>query len=205
GTSDGYQVVLEDSAALTARQVILAVPSYQAAAIVTDLNQPLATALQKIPYAPISVVCQGFRETDVHRKLDGFGFLVPALERRRILGSIWTSSIFTERAPEGHVQLRTMVGGDGDHESMQLSDDELVGCVNKDLDSILGLSGEAAKLKLYRWQHGIPQFKIGHGKIMTEIETQLKSQPGLHLSGNAYYGIGLNDCVKQSYRVVASI
>ena len=205
GSSEGYQVVLEKGDTVTARHVVLAVPSYRAARVVAGLSQPLASVLEKIPYAPIAVVCQGFRETDVRRKLDGFGFLVPALERRRILGSIWTSSIFADRAPDGFVQLRTMVGGDGDHESMQLSDDELVDCVNRDLDSILGLSGDAAKVKLYRWQHGIPQFKIGHGKIMAEIEKYLAEQPGLHISGNAYYGIGLNDCVKQSFAVISGI
>lgn len=203
--SDGYQVVLDNGETLTARHLILAVPSYCAARIVTDLCPPLSQALDRIPYAPIAVVCQGFRETDVRRKLDGFGFLVPLLEGRRILGSIWTSSIFTNRAPDGFVQLRSMVGGDGDHDSMHLSDDELIGCVTKDLDSILGLSGEASKVKLYRWRHGIPQFKIGHGKIMAEIEQRLQEQPGLHLSGNAYYGIGLNDCVKQSYKVAKGI
>jgi oxygen-dependent protoporphyrinogen oxidase len=203
--SDGYQVKFEYGEAITARHVVLAVPSYCAAGIVTDLCQPLSNALKKIPYAPISVVCQGYSEGDVGRKLDGFGFLVPSKEGRRILGSIWTSSIFSNRAPDGFVQLRTMVGGDGDHESMQLSDEELVDCVNKDLDGILGLTGVAAKVKLYRWQYGIPQFKIGHKKIMAEIEQHLQDQPSLHISGNAYYGIGLNDCVKQSYRVVEKI
>lgn len=202
---DGYHVVLEDGELIAARHVILAAPSYIAARIVSGLCEPLSLTLDRIPYAPISVVCQGFRKAEVRRNLDGFGFLAPSKEGCRILGCIWTSSIFADRAPNGFVQLRSMVGGDGDHESMQLSDDELVACVTSDLDSILGLSGDATKVKLYRWQNGIPQFKIGHAKIMAAIEQHLQEHPGLHLTGNAYYGIGLNDCVKQSFAVISRI
>ncbi len=205
GNNDGYDVKLTDGTTVDARHVILATPSYRTADIVKQTSEPLASVLSKIPYAPIAVVCQGFHASNVRRDLDGFGFLVPAKERRRILGSIWTSSIFVDRAPEGYVQFRTMVGGDGDHASVGLSDDELIEIVTSDLDKIIGLSGRASIVKLYRWQYGIPQFRAGHPAVMAEIEEHLSCHPGLHLSGNAYYGIGLNDCVRQSYKVVESI
>ncbi|MCK4460972.1 MAG: protoporphyrinogen oxidase, partial [candidate division Zixibacteria bacterium] len=185
-----------------AGQVILAVPSYRAADIVTDLSRPLAELSASIRYAPISVVCEGYLRSKVRRNLDGFGFLAPPKEGRRILGSIWTSSIFENRAPNGYVQFRTMIGGDGDHDSMMLSDEELVGCVRADLNSIIGLDGPSDKVRVFRWRHGIPQFKVGHSGIVSAIEEHLRTLGNIHITGNAYYGIGLNDCVKQSYRVV---
>jgi len=105
----------------------------------------LAQSLNAIPYAPIAVICLGYPQSQVARQLDGFGFLVPAREERHILGSIWTSSIFANRAPDNHVQFRTMVGGDGDHASVDLSDDELVSRVTGDLADITGVSGEPSQ------------------------------------------------------------
>ena len=200
--NDGYRIKLDDGESISAGQVILAVPSYGAADIVADLSRPLAESLASIQYAPISVVCEGYVRSRVRRNLDGFGFLAPPKEDRRILGSIWTSSIFENRAPEGHVQFRTMIGGDGDHDSMKLSDEELIDCVRTDLDSIIGLDGPSDKVRVYRWRHGIPQFTVGHSGIISAIEERLRTLGNIHITGNAYYGIGLNDCVKQSYRVV---
>jgi len=202
---NGYCVVLDDGSPLAAGGVILALPSYRAAGLVAGLSQPLSEALAAIPYAPISVVCEGYQRSMVRRDLDGFGFLAPPKERIRILGSIWTSSIFEDRAPDGCVQFRTMIGGDGDHESMQLSDDELIAAVRRDLDGIVGLDGPPELVRVYRWRHGIPQFKVGHGEIMATIEAQLRRLRNIHITGNAYYGIGLNDCVRQSYRVVGAV
>ena len=205
GDDEGYRVNLDDGDSISAGQVILAVPSYRAADIVADLSGPLAESLASIRYAPISVVCEGYLRSKVRRNLDGFGFLAPPKEGRRILGSIWTSSIFENRAPNGYVQFRTMIGGDGDHDSMKLSDEELTGCVRADLGGILGLDGPSDKVRVYRWRHGIPQFKVGHSGIISAIEEHLRALGNIHITGNAYYGISLNDCVKQSYRVVGRL
>ncbi len=204
-TGDGYTLTLGDGTTHAARAVILALPAYHASELVAGLSPRLSQALAQIHYAPIAVVGLGYASRKVRHSLDGFGFLVPRLEKRRILGSIWTSSIFSDRAPDGRVQLRTMVGGDGDHESIALSDDELVTRVREDLDDILGISGEPEVVKVYRWKRGIPQFHIGHTARLRTIEAELSNLQDLHVTGNAYYGIGLNDCVKQSWRVVAGM
>jgi oxygen-dependent protoporphyrinogen oxidase len=141
----------------------------------------------------------------VEHDVNGFGCLVPSVEGRRILGSIWTSSIFARRAPAGGVQLRTMIGGDGDHESLALSDAELIEFARKDLDAVIGLKGSPEVVRVYRWERGIPQFRIGHSEVMNRIESELERLGNLHVASNAYYGIGLNDCVKQAYRVAMRI
>ncbi|MCB2230780.1 protoporphyrinogen oxidase [bacterium] len=203
--ADDYRLHLRTGESLTARHVILSLPAYAAAPVVSAVSTTLSNALSAIPYAPISVVCLGYPRESVKRPLDGFGFLVPSKEGLTILGSIWTSSIFADRAPQGRVQFRTMVGGDGDHESVNLSDNDLLARVTSDMDSLLGLQGEPEIVKIYRWSHGIPQFRIGHGELLKQIEAELAWAGNLYVTGNAYYGIGLNDCVKQSHRVVEQI
>lgn len=190
---------------VTVRHVILALPAYAAAPIVAGLSTGLSASLRAIPYAPIAVLCLGYAQSNVKRSLDGFGFLVPRREKMTILGSIWTSSIFAKRAPSGKVQFRTMVGGDGDHESVNLTDGELLERVLRDMDTVLGLSGRPELVKIYRWANGIPQFRIGHAEIIRKLEEELQRTGNLYVTGNAYYGIGLNDCVKLSYRAVQTI
>lgn len=203
--AQGYTIKTKGGTVDTTRILILALPTNNAAEITGQLSAKLAEAFNAIPYAPISVVCLGYSEKAVRTRLDGFGFLVPQKENRRLLGSIWTSSIFDARAPEGKVQFRSMIGGDGDHESMDLSDDELVAIVKRELDEILGIDGDPELVKLYRWKYGIPQFRIGHSKILDKIESELTTLGNIYVTGNAYHGIGLNDCIKQSYKVVNSL
>ena len=200
-----YNIELGNGEKDKAYNIIFALPTYQAANIVTNLSQNLSQAFDSIPYAPISVVCFGYDKNNVEHNLDGFGFLVPSKEKRKILGSIWSSSIFANRAPDGKVQFRSMIGGDGDHQSINLSDDELIKIVKDDLSKIVGLKGDPETVKIYRWAQGIPQFKIGHSDRMDTLENELKNLGNLYVTGNAFYGIGLNDCVKLSYKVAQEI
>ena len=200
-----FSLSLSDGDTVTSKQVIVAVPANYAREITRNLSSEISNCFGSIPYAPIAVVCLGYDKSQIGAELDGFGFLVPAKEKLGILGSIWTSSIFDSRAPEGKVQFRTMVGGDGDHESAGLSESDLLDVVKRDLGKIMKISGEPELVKTYRWKYGIPQFKVGHSEIIDQLETELRELGGLHVTGNAYYGIGLNDCIKQSHRVVASL
>jgi len=203
---DGSFIVrFENQEPVSARQIILAIPAYEAAALVRSLSPSLDSALTSIPYAPITVVCLGYRREQVKHPLDGFGFLVPQREQRQILGSIWTSSIFHDRASRNTVQLRTMLGGDGNHEVTKLSTEELIALSHAELRPIIGLHGDPIVTRVYRWQRGIPQFVVGHQQLISTVEKELSTLPNLFLTGNAYYGIGLNDCVKQSWRVAAQI
>lgn len=202
---DEYVVELENGRTDRAKVVVIALPANDAAKVVAGLSSSLSRCLESIVYAPISVVCLGYSREAIGSNVDGFGFLVPSREKRKILGSIWTSSIFEERAPSGKVQLRTMVGGDGNRESEDLSDDELVGIVRDELADIMRIKGEPEMVKLYRWEKGIPQFRIGHAGVIESIERELAALGNIYVTGNAYYGIGLNDCVKQSFKVAGAI
>ncbi len=203
--NDGYIVTFHDGSSESTRNVIVATPSYEAARMTADLSPELSQALGAIPYAPIAVVCAGYHANQVKIPIDGFGFLVPKKENRKILGSIWTSSIFADRAPQGMIQFRTMVGGDGFHESIDLTDEALLAAVRQDLGEIMQIAGEPQMVKIYRWKYGIPQYRVGHRKLLDTIEQELSSLGGVQIAGNAYYGIGLNDCVKQSHKVAGRI
>lgn len=200
-----YLIELEDGTKFEADNLIIAIPSNNVVPIVKDLSPKLSSILNEIPYAPISVVCLGYSADVIKSDLNGFGFLVPKKENLNILGSIWTSSIFKKRVPESGVQFRTMIGGDGDHESIKLSDEKLQELAIADLSKILNIEGNPDVVKIYKWKHGIPQFIIGHNDRLQNIETELDKLQNIYLTGNAYYGIGLNDCIKQSHKVVNNL
>jgi protoporphyrinogen/coproporphyrinogen III oxidase len=200
-TEAGYSVEFIGKNSEMVDAAILATPAFAAARILRDSDTRLSELLSQIPYASLAVCCFGYRDDRRANALDGFGFLVPRNEGRRILGSIWTSSIFQDQAPVGQVLLRTMVGGYTDSEAVKLPDDELISLVNGELTAILGLETKPAFVRIFRYEKGIPQFTIGHSDRMAQITDRLKSLPGIYLASNAYSGIGLNDCVTRAHEV----
>jgi len=141
----------------------------------------------------------------VARKLDGFGFLAPRGEGLRTLGSIWNSSLFAERAPEGWVCLTNFIGGATDPEAIKLSDEELIRIVHNDLNKVLGLSGEPRRLPITRYERAIPQYTLGHAARVERIEVALRGVSGLYIAGNYLRGISLGDCIKNAGRVAVEI
>jgi len=201
----GWEVSDQTGLTVQSRNLVVACPTYSAASFVKELDPELSEAFAAIPYAPIIVVATGHKKEDIRNPLDGFGFLIPRNQGLRTLGSIWTSSIFSERAPEGFVQFRSMLGGDGDHSVLELSDGQLWEILRRELDPLIGIRRDPAFMRIFRWEYGIPQFKIGHRERRAHIERLAARHPGLHVAGNAYYGVGLNDCVKMAYRVAQQI
>jgi oxygen-dependent protoporphyrinogen oxidase len=170
-----------------------------------DFDQVLSEAFNSFPYAPIIVMATGHRREDVSHPLDGFGFLIPRNQKLRTLGSIWTSSIFSERAPEGHVQFRSMFGGAGDPAVLELSDEQLWTTLKRELDPLVGIRNDPRFMRIYRWKRGIPQFTLGHRERRARLDRLLEKHPGLFVVGNAYSGVSLNECVKMAYKISEKI
>ncbi|MBI4682108.1 MAG: protoporphyrinogen oxidase [Nitrospirae bacterium] len=185
--------------------VVIASPAYASSEILKDFDDELSKALLDIPYPHVSVVCFGYKKEHVKHLLNGFGFLIPHIENRNILGTLWDSSIFPNRASEGHVLLRTMIGGAQSPEVETYDDNELMNTVFDELKPILGLKSDPELVRVYRWDKAIPQYFLGHSKILQTIDERLSNYPGLYLAGNAYRGIGINDCIENSYRLVDEI
>lgn len=196
---EGYSVVPETGGArYQAIAVVLACPAYEAAKILDPLSPDIAHELSSIYYAPISVVATAFNRRDVPHPLDGFGFLVPGRESRPILGTLWDSSVFEGRAPEGFVLLRSMVGGAKAPELASLPERDLIELVLAELKSLLGVKARPERTWVYYHNQGIPQYNKGHVERVNSIFSALALLPGIFLCSNAYRGIGLNDCVREA-------
>jgi oxygen-dependent protoporphyrinogen oxidase len=179
-----------------AERVVLAVPADAAARLLDEATGGGSRAFAEIPYAPVAVVAAGYRRADVAHPLGGFGFLAPRKEGLRILGCLFPSEIFPERAPGGHVSFAVFVGGRTDPGVVGWEEEKIFEVVDADLRRALDLRGEPVVRHLRRWPRAIPQYELGHGRFVElarEIERDL---PGLHLGGNFLYGISVPDCIR---------
>ncbi|MDQ3262116.1 MAG: protoporphyrinogen oxidase [Myxococcota bacterium] len=191
-----------------ARRLVLALPSYAAAELMRPLDPTLADELDQILYSPVSVVHLGFRSDELPRSMGGFGFLVPERERRRVMGAIFVSSIFPWRVEKDGTLLTVMVGGARHPELAALSEAQLVELVREELTVVMGLRDEPHFTQVVRWPRAIPQYNVGHLARIARLQERLLTLPRLFLTGNAYRGIGVNDCVRtgltMAERVLAS-
>jgi oxygen-dependent protoporphyrinogen oxidase len=183
------------SAELSAKQVVLAVPAHVATRLLRPLDAPLADQVAGIEYAPIAVVHLGFAPGTTPPP-DGFGFLVPSGEGRRLLGAIHASTTFPFRAEGGRVLYTCMVGGARRPDLVKLDEAALVALAREELRALAGVAAEPSFTEVIRWPAGIPQYNVGHQERVAAIDAALQRWPGLHLTGNAYKGIGLNDCIR---------
>jgi oxygen-dependent protoporphyrinogen oxidase len=177
--------------------VILACPAYRQAAILADLDAELAARIGGIAYNRIAVVAVGFREQDLNRPLDGFGYIAPQRTRRDLLGVQWCSTIFPERAPTGMVLLRALCGGWNRAEVVGWEDARLIDAVRNELRLAQGITAAPVFHRIVRWDRAIPQYLVGHLERVAWIEARAAKHPGLFLTGNAYRGVALNDCTEQ--------
>jgi oxygen-dependent protoporphyrinogen oxidase len=132
--------------------------------------------------------------------VNGFGYLIAKEEGMNTLGTLWDSSIFAERAPAGHVLFRSMIGGACFPRYISLSDEEVNNRVQADLKKIMDIKAPPSFVRIFRHEKAIPQYTVGHGDRLTQLGDKLREHPGLFLTGNAYRGIGLNDCVAAADR-----
>jgi len=205
GKRDHFTLSLEDGSILESDCVVMAAPAHASSEILRDFDQALSRSLSEIPYPTVSVVCLGYKKEKIGRSLDGFGFLVPFREGRRILGTLWDSSIFPNRAPEGYVLLRTMLGGArASHLAMQ-DEKRLVDTVSSELGEIMGLTVQPDFARVYVHEKAIPQYTLGHQGRLATMERLLSRYKGLYLAGNSYRGISVNDCVENSYRLAGQL
>ena len=191
-----WRLRLEAGEPVEADAVVLTVPAGQAGALLDPLDQQIAATAGAIPGASLAVVALGYRLEDLAgAPPDGFGFLVPRGQGPRILGCLWSSSIFPGRAPEGHVLLRCMIGGAHYPAAADADATELLAIVRRDLASTMGLTAAPELTRTYRWPGGIPQYTIGHRERLERIEAGLRNLPGLRVAGSSYYGVSMNACI----------
>ncbi len=184
---------------------ITAAPAHAAKDFLAPLDPQVSETLSEIEYVPMSVVGMGFKKTELHSELDGFGFLVAADEPRRIIGCLWDSSVFTDRAPEGRASIRTMLGGGRDIKTPFLPDRELSELTLMELKITMALKAMPEITRIFRHEKAIPMYTLGHSERLSRLDKAEDLYPGLFFTGNAYRGVGLNDCVKESYSVAEKV
>ena len=175
-------------------RVVVTLPAARAADALRPLSSPLADALGRIAYAGASVVCLGLREEQVRRTIDGFGFVVPAVEGRRVLAASFASYKFPGRCPEGRVLVRVFVGGALQPELADLDDAALVRLACEELAELVGLNGAPELAQVARWKGAMPQYHVGHLDRVAAIEHEA-TEAGVELAGAAYRGVGVPQCV----------
>jgi len=183
--------------------VCLAVPSYVAARLIS--SEKLATQLDQIKFASTATVNLGYRRDQIKHALDGFGFVVPAIEKRTVMACTFANVKFSGRAPEEQVLLRAFVGGALQPEMLQFDDAELGRRVQTDLASLLGITGPPLFVEVSRWTNAMPQYHLGHLELAESIDNELAALPGLVLAGNSYRGAGLPDCIRSGELAAAKL
>lgn len=183
--------------------VVCALPAGVMAALPLE-NVPAGARLAvlgEIKHPPVASVFTGYTRAQVRHPLDGFGVLVPQVERRQILGTLFSSTLFPGRAPEGHVALTTFVGGMRDPQLAGLDDHALLRVVQGDLASLLGASGAPVFTRVQRWPRAIPQYTLGYQRFKDAITAVEAAAPGLFIGGNCRDGISLANCIESGRRL----
>jgi oxygen-dependent protoporphyrinogen oxidase len=190
---------------LSGDAVVIATPAGDAARLLRPFSVGCANDLAAIEYPPLAGLSLAYRKFDVPHSLDGFGFLVPRDEGVRLLGCIWSSTLFRGRAPDDAALLTIFVGGATDGAVSSLSEGQVVDAVRKDLHTTLSITAEPRIMALHRYTRAIPQPNLGHEDRLQRIEGELKKIPGIYLAGNYLRGVSIPDSVKQAGKLARRI
>lgn len=200
-----YRLELEGGEGLEAEAVILATPAYVSARLLRSLDDEVTTFLDQIPYASTMTISMVFPEPEVVRLIRGYGFVVPRVENRSLIAATWSSMKWAERAPAGQCLVRCYMGGRGREHLLDLDDAELTGRACRELEAIAGIQTRPLHVEVYRWPRAMPQYIRGHRERVRHIRERVARQPGLYVTGAAYDGIGIPDCIRDADRTSATL
>jgi protoporphyrinogen/coproporphyrinogen III oxidase len=190
---------------IEAGQLILATPANVSAKLLNNVDLSFVRALEGITFAPVAIVSLGYRKSDVGHTLEGFGFLVPRSAGLNILGSVWNSSLFPGRAPDGHVLLTSFVGGATNPQAVTRNPPDLVSLVHKEIAPVLHLRKAPIFSNVEIYDRAIPQYNLGHTHRLEALEALRPKYPDLWLTGNYLRGPAIGACVEQALSVAGKI
>lgn len=207
-TEGNFQLTVQESGsprAYTANHLVFATPAGVSARLLQEILPKVCGALNEIEYAPVAVVSMGYRHEDVGHPLYGFGFLVPRSAGLRTLGTVWNSSLFPSRAPEGHVLLTSFVGGAADPGAVDLSAGQLTSLVHSELSPLLSIAKPPIIANVTLHRQAIPQYNLGHSQRVASIESSRASCPDLWLLGNFFRGPAIGACIDRALSVAEEL
>ena len=195
----------EGQDSVNARSFIVAPPTDVSGRLLAPLDPQFESSLCPIEYAAVAVVSLGYRKTDVDHSLDGFGFLVPRSSGLRVLGTVWNSSLFRGRAPEGHALLTSFVGGTTDASAASLSPEELARLVHREISPLLSVRQNPIFSNVTIWPRALPQYNLGHGERLAQLTALQAKFPGLWFAGNYLRGPAIGSCIEQALAVAQAV
>jgi oxygen-dependent protoporphyrinogen oxidase len=187
------------------KSLIFATPTDVTGKLLAQLDPSFESLLSPIEYAAVAVVSLGYRKSDVGHSLDGFGFLVPRSAGLRVLGTVWNSSLFPGRAPEGHTLLTSFVGGATDPAAAQLNQQELSTLVHREISPLLSLKSDPVFSNVTIWPRALPQYNLGHADRLSAISQRLTDFEGIKLVGNYLRGPAVGSCVERALAVAEEV
>jgi oxygen-dependent protoporphyrinogen oxidase len=200
---DTWNLTLDSGAAVQADSIILATPAFVSGKMLGSLDPELASVLQSIDYTSTATISIAYRQDDLPRELDGYGYVIPRSERRKALACTWTSTKFPHRAPAGYALLRVFVGRAG--QEIPWNQDDLLDLAKEELKLTLGITAEPILSRVFMWDKAMPQYNLGHPEKLKQIDSALEKYPSLALAGNGYRGIGIPDCIRSGDLAVNKI
>jgi protoporphyrinogen/coproporphyrinogen III oxidase len=195
GPTSPWLIDLLDGPPLEAGSIVLATEAHASARLLEGFDPDLARHLRSIPYASSAIITLGFRRDQIAHPLDGFGAVVPTVERRSLLAVSFTSVKFPARAPVGTVLLRTFVGGATQPELFELDDAALESLARRELAELIGATGDPLLVEVSRHSRSMPQYTLGHLERVAAVRREASKHAGLALAGNAFDGVGVPDCI----------
>ena len=196
-TGHHWTLDLTNGTQLEADAVCLALATFQSADLLQTFDVQLATKLRSIRYASTATVNLAYRLEDIPDKLEGFGFVVPAIEKREILACTFSHMKFAGRAPRNHALLRAFMGGALQPEAFDYEDHEMIQIVRQNLRELLGIEELPLFALVERHARAMAQYRVGHLDLVAEIEALANQHPTLQLAGNGFTGIGIPDCIRR--------
>jgi oxygen-dependent protoporphyrinogen oxidase len=200
-----YRLTLSDGSTLLADKVVFTTPAYVTADILQSLDPALADQLRAIRYVSTSTVSLAFRRSKLTCDLNGFGFIVPATEGRRITACSWSSTKFSHRAPSDYALIRVFIGGIFNEDLAEQDDATLIAIARRELRDIMGITAEPVLARATQWRKSNPQYNVGHSARLDAIDQLVATHPGLYLAGAAYRGSGIPDCIQSGVDTAANI
>jgi len=200
----GYRIYC-DNGILECGRLAVCCSAYDAANFLNPLDETLAEMLAGVTYAPIFIYGMGFKSKDIAHRLNGFGYLVTPKEKSVVLGTLFSSSIFSGRAPEGKSLLTAITVGDRNRELFALGSEELKGMIFDQVKNVLGLKAAPESITIFRHERSIPQYYIGHSAVTAKAAELSKLLRTFYLGGNSCYGISVADCIQTSLNIADKI
>lgn len=196
----GFRIGAAAAGTIEAKAVVLATQPHVTAALLEGLDDEGAGAASRIAAPPIAVVFLGYARQAIAHPLDGIGYLAPSAEGSPLLGALFCSTMFANRAPTGHVALAGYIGGDRAPETARLPPEELIETAHAEFTRLLGARARPVVARVRQWHRGLPQYRLGHRGLCATLADAEARNPGLFVTGNFISGLAVAACLRQAVR-----